>query len=428
MLSKMGLSPRQVDLNVMTINMKNGEKADKLREEVANLIAISNQEDSPCRPDIVFAQEISAPKTDRWMLETNDYIYSDEFVTSYEAGLMWKDNFEKMDYSINKQEYMDVIPEEPYRTWIPVRLCALILKHKKYKYKILAVSWHGPHKLAIDEAGEKNCEVDTVKKNCFEFLQKYAEKMMKDLRKHHGVNFLIIGGDFNLDLAQNGIQRRVVEEFDLKSYTMSMRREGKGGKKLIDNFLVYPKRRVNVIQLIPMDFRKLGTTEQQKIKRGWPVIIYPNPCDDDCTQSSECEFSISSRKCNAFQSHHNNYETLECIKCEGAQLNGNETSIHFHRYRTDQIDFSQQLCKDWFWILARFKGSGWLWVLVNGDKDTREISVVFIFKKCEEDYKCYKKLQNRYSFTTEVEEAEKQRGICHLDHDPVLALMKLEII
>ena len=216
------------DFSVMTINMDGPGSAKKKQKAVNLALKVSNQEDSPFKPAIIFAQQIGAPKTKNWKLDLDAYQYEYDRGSTKEAGVLWlKESFERVKPYIDagfKAKVTDTFKNDAsFRSDIPARLTAVVLEHVTKTFKLLAVSWHGP----------KNRLKQTVKLTVFHYLQLYVQKI-KDFIGDLSLKCVLIGGDFNLDFRKKDLVGHLQDRFFYENYTMSQRRKK---KELIDNFL-----------------------------------------------------------------------------------------------------------------------------------------------------------------------------------------------
>ena len=241
--------------DTMVINMKgpNGYTVANRRDAIKFVLQLTELSDSPFKPAIIFAQEIEGHKhiDTNLGLSDNGYQYNSSGLTD-QAGVIWKaDVFTEVAPVIDSGFKAKVDSEFPINT-IPAelkgRLSAVVLQGKNVPgtvYNILAVSWHGPHKKS-----------STAKKNWFQSLQKYVNKMAEMIESTGvPITSILIGGDYNLAFTVPLRFHYLQPEFDFKDYTMAWRRVSKG-KKLIDNIL-YTKNKTSITKIQPMIFQNM---------------------------------------------------------------------------------------------------------------------------------------------------------------------------
>ena len=251
-------SVEKLKFNVMTINMKGAQVA--CRKEAKDVIELSTQDDFTSKPDIIFAQEL--PPVSKW--ESDIKVEGDKYcrLKNQEAGIIWRENNFILCSTIGDEikrdrQFLNMLPDTLCED-IPRRLCHVVLKHKSEAYKVLAVSWHGPENiLKVHEEDtvkqlrqlEEYGSLDHRKRHVFKNMQKYINNIFDRLvRKDPALKCIVIGGDFNLDLEHQLTENYLEKGFSFKKYTMSKRREN---KKLIDNFLVYPRDKIEVSDIWP---------------------------------------------------------------------------------------------------------------------------------------------------------------------------------
>ena len=283
-------SVEKLKFNVMTINMKGADK--KCRKETKDFIMLSYQDVFPSKPDIIFAQELP-PVEWETEIKVEGYSHSPYGVTNEEAGIMWRTNTFELCPIIDEpfkweRQYWKVLPDILCRKYIPHRLCAVVLEHKTEGYKVLAVSWHGPEnslKNNAQDTDEEKQEKERLgnwvdrKRHVFKNMQRYIKVMYGSLvRTDPELQFIVIGADFNLDFNDKDTSNYLDYGFGFEKYELSTKRKG---KKLIDNFLVYPIDKMEVKQPWPFEtpYRILEKTplNSEQIENGGEENILIKP-------------------------------------------------------------------------------------------------------------------------------------------------------
>ena len=200
-------------LIVVLINMGKASDSRATNPERAETVRLILEDE---RPDIVFGQEI-LPRKPKWLPDVLSY---DWRVTGSETAIVWNSELFKDAKEIDQgmKEKITAKMTAPGKSWasdaatlgrVPARITIVGLVHKSSKTRVLAVSWHGPHKMTT-----------VKKKTTFKALQDFCIEVRDQLFKSTETR-IVIGGDFNLCLDEVKPEAKFVVE----SYEPSPRRK-----------------------------------------------------------------------------------------------------------------------------------------------------------------------------------------------------------
>lgn len=222
--------------SVMTINMDGKATAKKRREAVNYALKVTNEEGSPMKPDIVFAQELTSKSVkNHWLLEDTTY----ELMSSEkQAGLMWHPNVftkvHKVDIAFITRVSDSIKLQANSSSVVKSRSSIALLQRNQTSmdsptYKVLVISWHGQRSIT-----------ETKRKQIFIELQRFALKLRDTLQREYPTDkiAILIGGDFNLAFSKP-TKKRYIGPMPEKPfhYTLYQSSKRRSKKELIDNFL-----------------------------------------------------------------------------------------------------------------------------------------------------------------------------------------------
>ena len=188
-------------LDALLLNMKDGSKkkrikgkgrTQKLTDAVKNILEVEPH-------DIVFAQEILSPKQLKWLSDVSIYESPISMTGSETAVILKKDIFLPF-HLLKETDIKSHIAihwggNAVLLQYVPGRITIVKLTHKESEKHVLAVSWHGPCK-------KKKLLEQKMNQEKKIFIFKAMLQICKELRDQSTKPGIIIGGDFNLSIAQ----------------------------------------------------------------------------------------------------------------------------------------------------------------------------------------------------------------------------------
>ena len=176
--------------SLMTVNMNGKTKPDERRALLSKIITSSGS-------SLVFCQELPDCFEKDVVRKCGTCVYDFDFArTGKEAAVMWSEAHfygEPVDVAFKTRILAKVVASHNFFcdvSEITTRTAVVKLTSKSEACSFLAVSWHGPSKMRLENKRE-------VLKALILFLQEICRKK--------NVSSIIVGGDFNLNtLDENG--------------------------------------------------------------------------------------------------------------------------------------------------------------------------------------------------------------------------------
>lgn len=229
---------------IMTINMKSPESGvtEKRRRFVSILMRSFFS-------SIVFCQELPGYFEKKVVAECGTSGY-DYVKNGNESAVIWlKEHFDGETEGLKTTDAWIREARKnlgPDASQLLSRITMVKLTSKASKQSVLAVSWHGRHKLK-----------DDGKSRAFKSLTDFLTKVIEN----KGIPSYIIGGDFNLGTLEAELPKHgVVANYELSPRQSQNQEEGGRYISHKDNFIWFPKNKLRVCNVRPFLFEDKGTT------------------------------------------------------------------------------------------------------------------------------------------------------------------------